>query len=256
MHKCFWAICWPSRKDLEEPGLYFQTWVTSDDPSDDSDQAEQAQSDVARQAQVDCATNFVQHADEVNQVQMSGGATTSDDTSTHAVRQASIDSSSCPFESDEDTSALVVHTSDGASQFNDCVHSSSEESFIPSPQDSVPSVHEVRGIKAVKGLEVESEARDVLRALPPDSEMRFASMVAAAQQAAAAALSAASPRRKVGEGNKVAGQSLPTPRRALNTPRSARTPRAGSKRDRKVTSSKKKKKSSLSPEQQPVSVQD
>lgn len=58
------------------------------------------------------------------------------------------------------------------------------------------------------------------------------------------------------EGNKVAGQSLPTPRRALNTPRSARTPRAGSKRDRKVTSSKKKKKSSLSPEQQPVSVQD
>lgn len=92
----------------------------------------------------------------------------------------------------------MVHTSDGASQFNDCVHSSSEESFIPSPQDSVPSVHEVRGSKAVKALEVESEARDVLRALPPDSEMRFASMVAAAQQAAAAALSAASPRRNVG----------------------------------------------------------
>lgn len=60
-------------------------------------QAEQARSDVARQAQVDCVTNVVQHADDLNQVQMSGGATTSDNTSTHAVRQASIDSSSTPF---------------------------------------------------------------------------------------------------------------------------------------------------------------
>lgn len=94
-------------------------------------------------------------------------------------------------DSDDDALTLVVQTSDGAS-LHDCVRSSSDESPVRSPQDTANSEGPGRSRTKVKGLDAES--RDVLRALPLDSELRFAGMVAAAQQAAAAALSQPSPR--------------------------------------------------------------
>ena len=75
---------------------------------------------------------------------------------------------------------------------HDCVHSSNDQSPVRSPQDTASSQGATKGRAKVKKFE--SESRDVLRALPLDSELRFASMVAAAQQAAAVALAEPSPR--------------------------------------------------------------
>ena len=94
-------------------------------------------------------------------------------------------------DSDEDALTLVVQTS-GASALHDCVQSSNDQSPVRSPQDTAASQGVGKGRARMKGIE--SESRDVLRALPLDSELRFASMVAAAQQAAAVALAEPSPR--------------------------------------------------------------
>lgn len=94
-------------------------------------------------------------------------------------------------DSDEETPTLLVQTSDGASQ-HDCVRSSTDMSPVRSPQDADASGG--KGKRGLKGRGLDAESRDVMRALPPASELRFANMVAVAKQAAAVALSETSPR--------------------------------------------------------------